>query len=122
MTEVDRPEPVHEMLLNIAMWHTTGPKDMPARFHRAIELAAELDDTRAELTALWGLWTATSMSGDPPRALEVAERYGAGMPPSGSRGSHCRTGRLMFDQVCDAPMTFGWPVRCKCPFAPIYDT
>lgn len=62
--------------LGYVAWHTTGrPTEMIRYFGEASEIAEELDDVPSRLLALWGLWRATSIAGDEPSALKIADRH-----------------------------------------------
>lgn len=64
--------------LGYVTWHTTGrPSEMIRYFGEASEIAEELGDTPGRLLALWGLWRATSISGDEAKALKIADRHAA---------------------------------------------
>lgn len=68
--------------LGYVAWHTTGrPAEMIKYFGEASEIAKQLNDVPSRLLALWGLWRATSIAGDEPAALEIAERHASLVDP-----------------------------------------
>lgn len=68
--------------LGYVAWHTTGrPAEMIKYFGEASEIAEELNDVPSRLLALWGLWRATSIAGDEPAALKIADRHASLVDP-----------------------------------------
>lgn len=68
--------------LGYVAWHTTGrPTEMIKYFGEASVIAEELDDVPSRLLALWGLWRASSIGGDEPNALKIADRHASLVDP-----------------------------------------
>jgi predicted ATPase/DNA-binding winged helix-turn-helix (wHTH) protein len=91
--------PNERMLLNIALgyatWHTSGaPKVMSDYFSEAASLAEELHDLQNHRLALWGLWRATSIASDEPRALEIAEQHGQLVDPATEKSEYLTNLRM----------------------------
>lgn len=68
--------------LGYVAWHTTGrPSEMSKYFGEASDIAEQVGDIPCRLLALWGLWRATSISGDEPTALKIADEHASLVDP-----------------------------------------
>jgi len=80
LSQLPDPDVAMEMRLQAtlghALWYSASEAGRLERaFHRALELANEVDDAPIQLQALWGLWASRRARGQYREALAVAEKY-----------------------------------------------